>query len=64
MKQRPQIKQDIENLLRKLKDTISEFAGFMKIEYSHKNEIPEVTEIIESEANFEEILRKKCAKNL
>lgn len=62
MKQRPQMKQDIENILHKLTDTVSEFSGFMKIEYSHKNEIPEVTEIIESEANVEEILKKKLAK--
>lgn len=62
MKQRPQQKQDLENILLKLTDTMCEFEGFMKIEYSHRNETPVVTEIIESEAHVEEILKRKLAK--
>lgn len=54
----------MENILKELSDTIAEFDGFLKIEYSHKNERPEVTEIIESRADFEEILKKKLAKGV
>lgn len=64
MKQQPQQRQKMENILKKLCDTLREFDGFMRIEYSHKNEIPEVTEVIESRADFEEILERKLAKKV
>ncbi|XP_037033650.1 recQ-mediated genome instability protein 1-like [Bradysia coprophila] len=62
--QRPQQRQQMENILKKLSDTMTAFDGFMRIEYSHKNQMPEVTEVIESKAEYEEILRKKLAKRI
>lgn len=64
MTKQPQHKQQMENILQKLTVTISEFDGFMKIEFSHRNEIPEVTEAMESTANFEEVVRKKLRKGV
>lgn len=64
MSQQPQLRQKMENILKKLSDTLLEFDGFMRIEYSHKNEMPEVTETIESRADFEEILKRKLVKNV
>ncbi len=64
IKQRPQQRQQMENILRKLSDTLTEFDGFVRIEYSHTNVRPEVTEIIENKTGCEEILRKKLAKGV
>lgn len=64
LKQRPQQRQQMENILKQLGDKIAVFDGFMKIQFADKNKMPEVTEIIESKANFEEILKKKLAKGV
>lgn len=63
MNQRPQQRQQMENILKKLTDTIAEFDGFLKVDYSD-NKMPEVTEVIDSTAEFEEMLRMKLAKGV
>ncbi|KAJ6645584.1 RecQ-mediated genome instability protein 1, partial [Pseudolycoriella hygida] len=60
--ERPQQRQQMESILKKLGDTLTEFDGFMKIDYSRRNEIPEVTGIIGSKAKFEEMLKNKLRK--
>lgn len=52
------------NIIDSIGTAAHEFDGFVKIEYSHKNERPSVTEIIESQPSYEEMLKRKLTKGV
>lgn len=60
----PQQRQEAENICKTIGKAAEDFNDFVKIEYSRKNERPKVTEIIESQPSYEEMLRKKLAKGV
>lgn len=62
IRQRPQQLKEMESMLLKLSQIMTEFDGLMRIEYARQSQMPEVTEVIDSRDDYEEIVRRKLAR--